>query len=154
MKILTFVVVLVMLVGLTLALDAAEVSRTGKLVDMQGDVMVKFASSEETLPAEIGMKISEGDMIMTKADSWVFINLDGVETATVEVEGNSKVLLAELVMDEEEGTQQTLLDLAIGKVLVTAQKIHHEDSSFQVKTPTSVVGVRGTTFAVEVEGLE
>ena len=153
MKVLSLVMVFVMLFGLATVTCAEDARRTGKLVDMQGTVHVKPAGGE-VVPAELGMTLGEGDMIMTEAESWAFLNLDGVETATVEVEENSKVLLAELIMDEEEGTQQTLLDLAIGKVLVTAQKIHHEDSSFQVKTPTSVVGVRGTTFAVEVEGLE
>jgi len=154
MRILSVVVVFVMVIGLASAACAEEAIRTGRLVDMKGTVHVKPASGGEVIPAELGMSLSEGDMIMTGAGSWAFLNLDGVDTATVEVKENSRVLLAELIMDEEEGTQQTLLDLAMGKVLITAQKIHHEDSNFQVKTPTSIVGVRGTTFAVEVEGLE
>ena len=83
------------------------------------------------------------------------LNLNGMgETAAVEINENSQLLLLELIQDKEEETQQTLLDLAIGKVLIRAQKLHSEKSKFEVKTPTSIVGVRGTTFAVEVEALD
>ena len=33
-------------------------------------------------------------------------------------------------------------------------KLRKEHSKFEIKTPTSIVGVRGTTFAVEVENLK
>ena len=62
--------------------------------------------------------------------------------------------MAELIGNKEEGTQKTLLDLAIGKILIRAKKLHSEEEKFEVKTPTTIVGVRGTTFAVEVEALE
>ena len=59
-----------------------------------------------------------------------------------------------LKKDEEGRVQTTLLDLAIGKILISAEKLDTPDSKFEVKTPTSVVGVRGTAFSVEVEAVE
>ena len=101
------------------------------------------------------MVLNEKDFIKTKADSWVNMNLDGSgETAAVELDENSQLMLLRLTKDDENGTQKTLLDLAIGKILIRAQKLHTKESSFEVKTPTSIVGVRGTVFEVEVEALD
>jgi hypothetical protein len=83
------------------------------------------------------------------------LNVDGSgQTATVEVKENSQLLLSELLVNPANGTQKTLLDLAAGEILIKAQKVKGEESKFEVKTPTSIVGVRGTTFAVKVEALE
>ena len=68
----------------------------------------------------------------------------------VEMSPNSELTFAELVKDDATGTQKTLLDLAIGQILIKAAKLNTAESKFEVKTPTSVVGVRGTKFAVRV----
>jgi len=73
---------------------------------------------------------------------------------TVEMKQNSKLQLAVLLGGKEAPTQTTLLDLSMGEILVKAQKVHSEKSKFEVKTPTSVVGIRGTTFSVAVETTE
>ena len=58
------------------------------------------------------------------------------------------------MVDPKADTSKTLLDLAMGEILIKAQKVHGEKSQFEVKTPTSIVGVRGTTFNVKVEAVE
>ena len=153
MKMLKVLAVLILAVGLTCTAFAAEEMRTAKLIDIEGDVEVKMADGSQ-VPAEIGMVLTQGDIVKTKGDSWALVKLEGIETATVEVDENSEMLLSQLVMDKEAGTQQTLLDLAIGKVLIKAEKLQDSNTKFQVKTPTSIVGVRGTTFQVDVTELE
>lgn len=112
-------------------------------------------TGETWITAEEGMVLNEGDIIKTREGSTVMLNLDGSgETATVDLAENSQLKLAELLKDEETGSEQTLLDLAIGEILIRAQKLHSEEERFEVKTPTTIVGVRGTTFAVEVEALD
>ena len=134
---------------------AQEAKRTAIITDLEGDVEVKTPEGEGWVPAAIGMVLNEKDFIKTKADSWVNMNLDGSgETAAVELDENSQLMLLRLTKDDENGTQKTLLDLAIGKILIRAQKLHTKESSFEVKTPTSIVGVRGTVFEVEVEALD
>ena len=155
MKTVRLVVIFFMVVGLISSAFGEEVKRTGKIVDIRGRVEVEHGGGD-WVPAQVGMILNEGDILKTAAKAWAFLTLDGGETATVEVEveENSRLLLSELILNEEKGIQKTLLDLAIGKILITAQKMHSEGSKFEVKTPTSIVGVRGTTFAVEVEALE
>jgi hypothetical protein len=134
---------------------AAETKRTATISDMNGKVEVRMKQAKNWVEAKIGMAISEGDMIRTMAGSWVVLNVDGkAETATVEVKENSQLKMAQLLENKQASTQSTLLDLAMGEVLIKAKKLHSEKSKFEVKTPTSIVAVRGTTFSVAVKSVE
>ena len=154
MKMFKGAIVLMLIIGLSLPAFCAETLRTAQIADMEGNVSVKRADGAME-KGEIGMVLNQGDLIKTRRDSYALIKFkDFKESATVEMEENSELLMVEMVMDKEEGIQKTFLDLSIGKVLVKADKLHKKGSRFEVKTPTSVVGVRGTTFAVEVEAIE
>jgi hypothetical protein len=131
----------------------SETARTATILDMDGNVSVRL-SDGLSIPAEVGMEVGQGNAIITGLGAFALVRLEGMETATVEVSESSKVMISELIMNEAENSQTTLLDLAMGKVLIKADKLHSEKSKFEVKTPTSVVGVRGTTFEVQVEGME
>jgi hypothetical protein len=105
--------------------------------------------------AKTGMTLTQGDSIRTKAKSLAILDLDGqAKSAKVEVKENSLLNLAELAENKAEGAQKTLLDLSLGKILIKVQKLRQDKSKFEVKTPTSIVGVRGTTFSVAVEAIE
>ena len=155
MKSLKIICVLILVTCLTCFAFAKEVKRVAKIINITGDANVKLHGETAWIPAKEGMILNEGDMIRTESDSWALLSLNGEsQTANVEVEENSKLLLSELVMEEEKGTQRTLLDLAIGQILIKAEKLDTPDSKFEVKTPTSIVGVRGTRFSVRVEALK
>lgn len=128
---------------------AAENSVTAKVIEITGTVEV-MTQATPWQPATVGMILNQGDVIRTRAKSWAILELNG----TVEVKENSQLKLAELIENKETGTKKTLLDLALGQVLIKAQKLQTDDSKFEVKTPTSIVGVRGTEFSVAVESFE
>ena len=155
MRIIKIAIIAVLVAGLASGALCEDTRRTAKIIDITGQVKLKLAGEQDFMPAQVGMTLGEWDLIKTYAGSSAILNLDGeAETATVELDENSELILSELIEDKDNKTQQTLLDLAVGKILIKAQKLHSEDSRFEIKTPTSVVGVRGTTFAVEVEALE
>ncbi len=136
------------------AVTAAEEARTATIAEMSGKVEVQ-TDAGVWMPAQVGMILNQGDSIRTMDESFAVLNVDGVaETASVEVKQKSNMKLAMLIQDKEAETQNTLLDLSIGEVLIKAKKLHSEKSKFEVKTPTSIVGVRGTTFSVSVEAIE
>ncbi len=136
-------------------LYSQEEKRTAKVLSIMGAAEVRPAGEKKWIPAEVGMVLNEGDVVKTGADAWILLNLNGTgETATVELSQRSQLLLSELRVDEERKMQKTLLDLGIGEILIKAKKLHSPVSKFEVKTPTSVVGVRGTKFSVKVEALE
>jgi hypothetical protein len=154
MKKVIILLVVLALVGCYSFVLAEKANRIATIAQLKGKVDVKI-SGKAWVPAEKGMVLTQGDLIRTKSDGWALLNLDGnAQTAMVEVKKESQLGLAELLEDKNAGTQKTLLDLALGEVLIKAKKLHSEKSSFEVKTPTSVVGVRGTTFSVTVEAAE
>ncbi|HPM42940.1 MAG: FecR domain-containing protein [Candidatus Omnitrophica bacterium] len=151
MKIFRVLAIVLCAFFLASAAIAADTARVAKVLELEGTVEVKTASGP-WMPASVDMELRQGDAIRTQANSFAVLNVDGMaQTATVEVKQNSNMELAQLVADKEAMTQSTLLDLALGEVLIKAKKLHSEKSRFEVKTPTSIVGVRGTTFSVTVE---
>lgn len=148
-----------LIVGLVLTLSslaiAGETKRSVSISDLKGTVDVRTTQEKKWVEAKVGMILNEGDMIRTMANSWVVLNVDGrAETATVEVKENSQLKMAQLLENKANSSQSTLLDLALGEVLIKAKKLHSEKSKFEVKTPTSIVAVRGTTFSVAVKSVE
>jgi hypothetical protein len=133
---------------------AEEANRVAKITELKGSAQVKTVDGN-WVPAQVGMTLTQGYVLKTDAKSQATLLLNGQgETATVVVKPDSQLLLSELLADKDTGTQKTLLDLAVGKVLIEAQKLHSKESKFEVKTPTSIVGVRGTEFSVEVQAIE
>lgn len=154
MRLMNIIIMLFLLVSLCGAGLAANAPRTATITEMNGKVEIQ-AGGGPWMPANKGMVLNQGDTIRTMDDSSAILNVDGTaETASVEVKPKSNLKLAMLVKDAEADTQNTLLDLAIGEVLIKAKKLHSDRSKFEVKTPTSIVGVRGTTFSVTVEAVE
>ena len=133
---------------------AQDAARVATVAEINGTVEVQSGKGE-WMPATVGLVLNQGDAIRTKSDSWAVLNVDGVaQTATVEVKKSSQVKLATLLQNGQDATETTLLDLSLGEILIKAKKLHSEKSKFEVKTPTSIVGVRGTTFSVTVEAVE
>lgn len=154
MKTLRLVCIIFLIAGMVSPVFSAVARRTAAIAQVNGTVEVKIGSAD-WVPAKTGLILNQGDIVRTKENSWALLNVDGMaETATVELKKNSRILLTELLENKEDMTQKTLLDLTIGEILIKAKKLHSGKSSFEVKTPTSIVGVRGTTFSVTVEAVE
>ena len=151
MRLFTIAIIALLMCGLSVMADAAVTQRTATIIEMDGTAEIRTPDAKQWKAADLGMKLSEGATIRTESDSLVVLQLEGVETANVEIKERSVMKLAEFFEDKDEATQRTLLDLAIGEILITSKKLQSEKSKFEVKTPTSIVGVRGTTFSVSVE---
>jgi len=146
----------VCMVGLATIGFAEDIERVAKIGTISGKAFVKFSGQKAWLPADEGMILKERDIIQTRKQTQVVLYLmDGnVVSAWVDIKANSQLRISELKGADGKETRKTLLDLGMGKILIKVQKLYGEGSKFEVKTPTSIVGVRGTTFAVEVEGIE
>lgn len=114
-----------------------------------GDVKVKRVNSYEWISASKDMKLSEGDTIKTGfgANAELKIVSSGIES-TMKVRERAEVKIHTLHYDKRSGKPKSVLDLATGEVLIKARSAG--PSLFEVKTPTSIVGVRGTVFSVNV----
>jgi len=152
MRIIKLLCILILVLGIFSFALAEETKRIATIYELNGKVEVK-TNQGKWIPAEVGMILNQGDSIRTQKNSSAILNLDGdAQTAQVEIRENTNLSLAEL--KEEKDKQTTLLDLSLGQILIKAKKLQSEESKFEVKTPTSIVGVRGTTFSVTVEAVE
>ena len=133
---------------------AADGGKNVTIVEKEGDVEVMQKGTSEWKPAEIWMKLGTGDKVKTKKNSHVDLNFNGMgQAALVRVAENSSMDIKSYVAAKEMDQRKISLDLAKGDILVKASKLKGE-SQFQVHTPTSVVGVRGTGFKVHVSAEE
>jgi hypothetical protein len=155
MKIVNMIIITLLICTITNLSFAQDMTkRTAKISNIKGAVEVKTVTGE-VRPAKVGMVLNEGDTVETKSNSTAMLDVDGSgETASVEVKANAKLKLSEMLENKKDGVQMTLLDLSMGEILIKAKKLHSEKSKFEVKTPTSIVGVKGTTFSVSVEAVE
>jgi hypothetical protein len=128
--------------------------QTAKITASKGKVTVKRLD-KDWVPAKVGMILNEGDIIKTEWRSRATLKLIGKKkSSAIYIRPGSELLIAKLSRNEKTGNEESLLDLAIGNILIKAQKLEKEGDKFEVKTPTSVTGVRGTKFSVEVVSIE
>lgn len=124
------------------------------VVDIKGKVEVMSQGSSAWMPATVWMKLGSGDTVRTKANSYADLNFNGMgQSALVRVDEKSSLKIDSYIAAKEVSERKISLNLAIGDILVKANKLKDE-SQFQVRTPTSIVGVRGTGFKVQVSSEE
>lgn len=127
------------------ALQAQEI-RQATLSNIQGEVLVRQGTGDWK-PATDGMKLSIQDEVKTAQGSTAQVVLDNGE---VTIKERSLFKIDAMDVDPQSGDKTTYLDLALGRIMVHAQKLEG-NSKFEVRTPTSTTGVRGTMFEVSAE---
>lgn len=109
---------------------------------------VSVERDAKALPATIGMPLLQSDQVVTGADGSAGITF--ADNALLSLGPSSRLSIDTFRFDPTtyDGDFQTTL--AKGKMAVVSGKIakHHLDA-MKVRTPTSVLGVRGTEFLVE-----
>ncbi|MEW6170476.1 MAG: FecR family protein [Candidatus Omnitrophota bacterium] len=155
---------LILVIGLMLVLPvfAAEqtqgvkqiVMREGTVTSIKGVAMLKKKGNLNWEELKQGTMLSQGDRIKTSSGSELELSLDGKEqSALIKVRELSEIGFVTLAKDKLNDREKTLLELASGEILIKAKKLQ-KGSDFEVKTPTSIVGVRGTVFSVRVRSLK
>lgn len=129
----------------------AEVGRVAEVSTIEGMVWFRKGGTDDWKGATKGMILLENDEIKTGENAKAEILLDAAgETGKLNLAPNSQLRIETMKQDTTSGDKTTLLDLALGRVLIKAEKLKG-NSAFQVKTPTSICAVRGTVFEVSVE---
>lgn len=138
----------------TVVAPASQVLGTSSratVTNIIGEAKYAKKGQADWLMLEKDMTLFEGDSVRTAKDSIVMIELLGTEkTADLVIKPESHFTLQTFSHDPDKKVEHTLLSIQAGSVLVKAQKLIG-DSKFEVKTPTYIVGIRGTTFEVQVE---
>jgi FecR protein len=116
------------------ARSAGQIARLVGAVNLQHGPRVVLASS--------GAKVFWGDLVTTLQDGRARIALDDGSILNVGSNSNLKIIQHDAV------NQRTQLQLAYGRLRFSAVRLAHRGSSFQVRTPTAVAGVVGTSADV------
>jgi hypothetical protein len=127
----------------------ASGDRYGTLKNPGKDVFVK-SQGGDWMPAKDGMVILPGDQVKTTDSSSVELVMDAGKTGKVEIKEGSLFRILQAESDPSTGDKRTVLDLALGKILVKVESLKG-NSKFEVRTPTALTGVRGTIFEVTVK---
>ena len=113
--------------------------------------VVSIERAGKKLPASVGTPVYTADKLRTGSDSSVGVTLR--DNTLLSAGPNSSLAIDKFRFDST--TQAGLMSILIrkGTLLVATGKIAKQTpESVDFHTPTSVLGVRGTEFVVEVDG--
>jgi hypothetical protein len=122
--------------------DATIIARTGSVS--------AAAPDGAPLLLDIGSKVSEGTRITTSGNS--FLTLQLADLSRISLPSNTSIELAKLRKAMYTGAPRTELKLVRGKVVSRVSPLNINKGRFEVHTPISVAGVRGTYFRVGYNG--
>ncbi len=147
--------VLSMMLVLLFALTSIELvpvlaveGRTAKIYDYSNTATVMRGKS--SLKVYKGMRLKEGDTIKTGADSIVYIEIDSDKV--VKMDSSTIITISNFEGTDKNGSIN--ISLSSGKIYNDIKKKLTKNSTYKVRTPNAVMGVRGTTFVVGINPLE
>jgi len=115
----------------------------------KGSVYVKKSGGEKKISAFKGMRLKKGDTIITGKKSSATLDIDSDKEVTVG--DNTQLSITELSKEVAKNSSKSSFTLQAGKVWANVKTKLNKDSKFQIKTSTTIAGVRGTKFYVSQE---
>jgi hypothetical protein len=102
------------------------------------------------MPLKVNMVLGPGATIHTEPDSFVYLNVNGLSSA-VRMAGNTTLTVEDMdrIGPGREGDTKTMLNLKTGSILGQVKKVSGA-STYEIKTPHGVAGIRGTDFGIVV----
>jgi hypothetical protein len=116
---------------------------------VSGDAAIIRAGTR--LPAKVGDPVYEKDTIQTGEGG--AIGLTFTDNTVMSAGPNSEIDLAEYRFDSSNFNGSMLTDMRQGTVtMVSGDIARSSPGAMKVKTPSAILGVRGTRFAIHVAG--
>lgn len=134
--------------ALMLCATAAFGAEIGQVKTSSGDVSIERAGA--SLPAKAGERLENGDIVRTGANGAAGITMK--DSSLLSIGPNSVLALDMFVFDAT--TYQGRFDATLSKgslAVVSGRIAKQSPESMKVRTPASVLGVRGTEFVVQVD---
>jgi hypothetical protein len=128
-------------------------NRVGVIHALSGTVVVIHRATKEAYFGRPGDAVFENDALNTLPDSRCRIRFFNSDVVTMAQETEFGV--DEYVDRREEGKKSSLFSMVKGKAMFYAMRLfRYKDTRFRLKTPTAIVGVRGTQFGAHVYSLD
>ena len=131
--------------GVALSANAADI---GTVKVAKGNVAIDRAG--QTVPGQVGTRLQPADTIRTGADGSVGITM--YDDSLLSAGPNSVFALDRYAFDTTTNKGQFDTSLKKGSLAVISGRIAKESpDAMTVRTPSAVLGVRGTEFVVKVD---
>jgi hypothetical protein len=139
----------ILLIAVPSGADAADTLPIAQVKKVTGQVVIQ--RSGRRLPAKVGDPLFEKDIVETGPDGGIGITF--VDNTVFSTGPNSQLALDEFQFDSNNFRGSMLADMRQGTLAVVSGDITRSSpGAMKIKTPTAVLGVRGTSFAVQVYG--
>jgi hypothetical protein len=126
---------------------AQQPAPAGRIKVVSGDAVIVRGGN--TLPAQNGLAVYQSDSLRTGKDGRVGVTLS--DDTQVSIGPASEVRLDSFVYDPGQGQLGLVLKFIRGTAAyVSGQIAKLAPDAVRLETPAAIVGVRGTTLAVEV----
>lgn len=109
---------------------------------------VEVIRNSEKLRGISGFKLEEGDILVTGQGQRVGITF--LDNTRLAVAPGSRMIISQYRYDRARETGESLMRIERGAVGVDSGKLSRS-GRMKFSTPTSTLGVRGTTFVIEVD---
>jgi len=120
----------------------------GQIKTLSGDVSIVRANMKS--PAKAGDLLEKADTLLTGADGRVGITF--IDNARFSLGPNSQIALEKFTFNPTTQEGEFVTKVERGTLAVTSGHIaHNAPDAMKVKTRTTILGVRGTHFLVQVE---
>lgn len=120
----------------------------GEIKAMSGDVSYRDRNNVPYNTAAVGTALEKGWWVKTGADGWAELLLpDG---SKITLANNTEIEITEFTMAKKK--KQAVLNLMQGKIKANIIKPVGEKMNYTVKSPSAVIGVRGTEFMMMNQG--
>jgi hypothetical protein len=140
-----------------LALTGAVTLKSEQPGKIRGRAIVRTVTGQASysiggvnLPLKPNMELDAGTLITTGPNSVVYLNVNGL-SSSVRIQADTTMAIPQMdrIGSAREGDTETQLDLRIGSILGQVKKVS-ANSTYEIKTPHGVAGIRGTDFEVTV----
>ena len=120
----------------------------GKVLLVQGRVVIMHADMERGYLARKDLLLYKGDKIVTQERSRIRYRLNDESILTLA--SNTKMTIDQSIYDRTKKSRFSFLGLNLGKARFWVRKLANlRRSEFKVRTPTAILGVRGSDFIVK-----
>jgi hypothetical protein len=126
---------------------AALAADAGEIKVVRGSAHVERGA--ERLPAKVGMPVQEADRVVTGIDGTVGITF--ADNSLLSIGPSSNFAIDRYVFDTT--THAGKFDSTLSKgtlAVVSGKMVKQSPDAMQVRTPSAIMGVRGTEFVVKV----
>jgi len=119
----------------------------GQVMIVQGEVIIIHESILKGYRATNQMKLYKGDTLIARSKGRLSIQLN--DNSILSLGSESKLTLNKVMIDPVSKTRSSFMNLPSGRVRFGVKRMkNYKSSDFKVKTPTALVGVRGSDFVI------